>query len=130
MGSASAVDTIRNISTWNLGVKPTTTSRLAPSYTAPSIQVDARLNRLVIQHCTPSQWEIISQIVKVLDVAAEDETLDRKQVVHRLRYRQAEDVAKALRDAYKDVMEERAKAAAPVPTGFSRGLAASSRSPA
>ena len=27
MGSASAVDTIRNISTWNLGVKPTTTSR-------------------------------------------------------------------------------------------------------
>lgn len=110
-------------------LKPTTTSRLAPSYTAPSIQVDARLNRLVIQHCTPSQWEIISQIVKVLDVAAEDETLDRKQVVHRLRYRRAEDVAKALRDAYKDVMEERAKAAAPVPTGFSRGLAASSRSP-
>jgi glutamine synthetase len=27
MGSASAVDTIRNISNWNLGVKPTTTSR-------------------------------------------------------------------------------------------------------
>ena len=27
MGSASAGDTIRNISTWNLGVKPTTTSR-------------------------------------------------------------------------------------------------------
>lgn len=110
-------------------LKPASTSRLAPSYTAPSIQVDARLNRLVIQHCTPDQWEVINQIVTVLDVAADNEELDRKQVVHRLRYRRAEDIAKALRDAYKDVMEDRAKTAAPVPTGFSRGLAASSRNP-
>jgi type II secretory pathway component GspD/PulD (secretin) len=111
-------------------LRKTSTSRLDPVSPAPTIQVDARLNRLVVQHCNVDQWEVIDQIVAVLDVAADNDELERQQIVHRLRYRRAADVAKALKDAYKDVMEERSRAAsAATQTGFSRGLAASSRNP-
>lgn len=111
-------------------------SRLDPVRPTPLIQVDSRLNRLLIQHCTPEQWDVVNQVVMVLDVPADDPALERKQVVHRLRYRRAVDVAKALKEAYKDLMEDRTRAAqAPAAlaalqrTDFSRGLAATSRNP-
>lgn len=113
-------------------IRAASTSRLDPVRKAPTVQVDARLNRLVVQHCNQEQWEVINQIVTVLDVAADNDELERRQIVHRLRYRRAADVAKALKDAYKDVMEDGNRsrsASAVVPTGFSRGLAASSRNP-
>ena len=45
MGSASAVDTIRNISTWNLGVKPTTTSRSKASDEFGSLTFNEEVQR-------------------------------------------------------------------------------------
>ena len=110
------------------------TSRLATVTPSLSIDVDSRANRLLIQNATAKQWKKIEEFVPTLDQASpEDDRLVRKQKVHRLKYRKANEVVTVIKDVYKDLLSTSERSyysgSSSRSTSYNRNLAASALNP-
>jgi type II secretory pathway component GspD/PulD (secretin) len=111
----------------------TTTSSLDTSKKI-SIEADSRINRLMIQHASPKQIELIHELIPVLDQPTqEDERLVRQQRVYRAQRKRASEIVEVVKEVYRDVLSTNDKVfdarISNQPFGYNRAMAATSRSP-
>jgi type II secretory pathway component GspD/PulD (secretin) len=111
----------------------TTTSSLDTSKRI-SIEADSRINRLVIQHASAKQMELIHELIPVLDQPTqEDERLVRQQRVYRAQRKRAAEIVEVVKEVYRDVLSTNDKVfdarISNQPFGYNRAMAATSRSP-
>jgi type II secretory pathway component GspD/PulD (secretin) len=99
-----------------------------------SIEADARINRLMIQHATPRQMELIDSLIPMLDQPTqEDERLVREQRIYRAQRKRASEIAEVVKEVYRDLLSTSDKVfdarVSNQPFGYNRAMAASSKSP-
>ncbi len=111
----------------------TTTAPKLSTTVAPTIDVDARTNRLLVQNASDRQLSQIEETVEILDQPSDqDEKLEREKVTYRFRYRKAASVLEALKTIYADLITINDKTLTNIATrasGFNKNLAATSTSP-
>ena len=110
-----------------------TTSKLSTSLPL-KIDIDSRTNRLLIQHASARQMELISELVPIIDQpTSDDERLVRVQRVYRFQYRRAADVVDVVKEVYRDLLSINDRAFANIagtrPTGYNQNLAATATNP-
>jgi type II secretory pathway component GspD/PulD (secretin) len=98
------------------------------------LDADTRTNRLIIQHATPKQMELINQVIPQLDQPAqEDERLVRRQEIYRAERRRASEIAEVVKEVFRDLLSTSDKAfdasSGNRPFGYTRAMAATSKSP-
>lgn len=97
------------------------------------IEADSRTNRLMIQHATPHQIELINEIVPVLDQPEqEDKRLVREQRIYRAKRKRASEIALILKEVYRDLLSTSDQVFAGrqgQPYGYNRAQAATAKSP-
>lgn len=113
------------------------TSSSAPSKLSTqnrlSIEVDPRTNRLIIQHSTAEQLELINQYVPLLDQPpADQERMTRQQRVYRVKHRRAPEVAGVVKEVYRDLLSINDRAYSNSnnrPIGYNKNMAATASNP-
>jgi type II secretory pathway component GspD/PulD (secretin) len=98
------------------------------------IEADARTNRLMIQHASRRQMELVNQLVRLLDQPEqEDARLVRQQRIYRVQRKRASEVAEVVKEVYRDLLSSSDKVFAGQsserPYGYNRALAATVKSP-
>jgi type II secretory pathway component GspD/PulD (secretin) len=116
-----------------LHTMPATTSKLSTS-PPMKIDVDTRTNRLLIQHASTRQMDLLSELVPIIDQpTSDDERLVRVQRVYRFQYRRAADVVDVVKEVYRDLLSINdrvfASYAGNRPTGYNQNLAATATNP-
>ena len=109
-------------------------SKLASPEPPVRIEADSRTNRLIIQHCTARQLELINQYIPVLDQApAEQDRMTRQQRVYRVKHRRASEVLEVVKEVYRDLLSGNDRAFSSYsnyrPYGYNKNLAATSNNP-
>jgi type II secretory pathway component GspD/PulD (secretin) len=99
-----------------------------------AIEADSRTNRLMIQHASHRQLELINQLIRLLDQPEqEDARLVRQQRIYRVQRKRASEVAEVVKEVYRDLLSSSDKVfagqAANRPFGYNRALAATVKSP-
>jgi type II secretory pathway component GspD/PulD (secretin) len=112
-----------------------------PSITSPlstekplGIESDSRTNRLMVQHASPRQMELVDQMIRLLDQPEqEDSRLVRQQRIYRVQRKRASEVAEVVKEVYRDLLSSSDKVfagqSANRPFGYNRALAATVKSP-
>jgi type II secretory pathway component GspD/PulD (secretin) len=113
--------------------QPSTTSPLSTEKPL-AIEADSRTNRLMIQHASRRQMELVNQFVRLLDQPEqEDARLVRQQRIYRVERKRASEVAEVVKEVYRDLLSSSDKVfagqAANRPFGYNRALAATVKSP-
>jgi type II secretory pathway component GspD/PulD (secretin) len=109
------------------------TSKL--SVTSPmKIDVDNRTNRLMVQHASPKQVDLIEQLVPIIDQpTSNDDRLVRTQRVYRFENRRASEVIDLVKDVYRDLLSINDRAFSPYrnsgQAGYNQNVAATATSP-
>ncbi|HEY3392495.1 MAG TPA: secretin N-terminal domain-containing protein [Lacipirellulaceae bacterium] len=98
------------------------------------IEADSRTNRLMIQHASRQQMELVDQLVRLLDQPErEDARLVRQQRIYRVQRKRASEVAEVVKEVYRDLLSSSDKVFAGQssdrPYGYNRALAATVKSP-
>lgn len=114
-----------------------TRSAESPSLTSQEplrIEPDTRTNRLMIQHATPKQMELINQMVPLLDQPEqEDKRLVRQQRVYRAQRKRAGELAEIVKEVYRDLLSAGDKIflgrEGNQRFGYNRAMAATAKSP-
>jgi len=99
-----------------------------------TIEADSRINRLMIQHATPRQMELINNLIAVLDQPTqEEERLVREQRIYRAQRKRASEIAEVVKEVYRDLLSTSDKVfdarVSNQPFGYNRAMAATSKSP-
>jgi type II secretory pathway component GspD/PulD (secretin) len=99
-----------------------------------AIEADSRTNRLMIQHASGRQMELVNQLIRLLDQPEqEDARLVRQQRIYRVQRKRASEVAEVVKEVYRDLLSSSDKVfagqAANRPFGYNRALAATVKSP-
>ena len=99
-----------------------------------SIEADSRTNRLLIQHASARQLQLIQEAAQVLDQPEqEDERLVREQRIYRAQRKPATEIAEVVKEVYRDLLSTSDKIFAGregnQPFGYNRALAATTKSP-
>ncbi len=116
------------------GVPVASSSKLASPEPPVRIDADSRTNRLIIQHCTARQLELINQYIPVLDQApAEQDRMLRQQKVYRVKHRRVTDVIEVVKEVYRDLLSGNDRAFSSYntyrPNGYNKNLAATASNP-
>jgi type II secretory pathway component GspD/PulD (secretin) len=111
----------------------TSTSKLSTSMPL-KIDTDSRTNRLLIQHASVRQMELIAELVPIIDQpTSTDEKLVRVQKVYRFQYRRASEVVEVVKEVYRDLLSINDRVyssyAGNRPTGYNQNLAATATNP-
>jgi hypothetical protein len=98
------------------------------------IESDLRTNRLLIQHATARQSELINELVPQLDrPEQEDERLDRQQRIYHAKRKRASEIAEVVKEVFRDLLSSSDKVfggqEAYQRMGYNRALAATTKSP-
>jgi type II secretory pathway component GspD/PulD (secretin) len=98
------------------------------------IESDARTNRLLVQHATARQSELISEMIPQLDrPEQEDERLVRQQRIYQAKRKRAAEIAEVIKEVFRDLLSSSDKVFAgrdsDQPFGYNRAVAATTRSP-
>lgn len=109
-------------------------SKLSSERRPISIDVDTRTNRLIVQHATAKQMELINEFVPLLDKPAEeDDRLARQRRVYRLKYRGAEEVSDIIKEVYRDLLSVNDRAFSNYNSyrtvGYNKNIAATASNP-
>lgn len=109
-------------------------SALNPPRKPISIEADSRVNRLIIQHATPQQMELIKEIIPTLDQPTQqDDQLVRQQRIYRAQRKKASEIVLVLKEVYRDLLSTNDKVfdarVSNKPFGYNQAMAASSKSP-
>ena len=98
-----------------------------------SIEVDARTNRLIVQHCTAKQLELINEYITVIDQPPEGEHMKRQQRIYRVKHRRAAEVSEVVKEVYRDLLSVNDRSFASYdsrrPVGYNKNLAATASNP-
>jgi type II secretory pathway component GspD/PulD (secretin) len=99
-----------------------------------AIEADSRTNRLIIQHATPRQMQLIEKTVPLLDQPEQgDDRLVRQQRVYRAERKLASEIALVLKDVFRDLLSTSDKVfdarTSNRPFGYTSAMAATSKSP-
>ncbi len=110
------------------------TSKLASPEPPVRIESDSRTNRLIIQHCTARQLELINQYIPILDQGpADQDRMMRQQRVYRVKHRRVTDVVEVLKEVYRDLLSSNDRAFSSYnsyrPNGYNKNLAATASNP-
>ncbi|MCC6510390.1 MAG: hypothetical protein IT423_14910, partial [Pirellulaceae bacterium] len=110
------------------------TSKLSSPTPRVTIEVDARTNRLILQHCTAQQLQLINDYIPLLDQApAEGDRMTRQQRVYRVKHRRVSDVVEVVKEVYRDLLSVNDRAFSSYnsyrPNGFNKNLAATANNP-
>jgi type II secretory pathway component GspD/PulD (secretin) len=104
--------------------------------TRPPLRIDpdVRTNRLLIQHASPRQMRLITDMVAQLDrPQQENERLVRQQRIYHAKRKRASEIAEVVKEVYRDLLSSSDKVFAGretyQPFGYSRALAATTKSP-
>jgi hypothetical protein len=114
-----------------------TTATVAKLSSAKTLKIDAdsRTNRLLIQNASASQWDLINDLVPVLDQPTEgDQPMVRKVVTYRFKFRNATQVVDVVKDVFRDLLSinDRAFSSSTAinrTVGYNRNLAATASNP-
>jgi hypothetical protein len=99
------------------------------------IDADSRTNRLLIQNATSNQWDLINDLVPVLDQPTEgDQPMVRKVVTYRFKYRNATQVVDVVKEVFRDLLSINDRAFSSSTSsnrtvGYNRNLAATASNP-
>lgn len=98
------------------------------------IEADSRTNRLMIQHASSRQMELIKEIVPLLDQPEQgDERLARKQQIYHAQKKRASEIASVVKDVFRDLLSTSDKIfdarTGTRPFGYNQAMAATSKSP-
>lgn len=98
------------------------------------VEADSRTNRLMIQHASSRQMELIKEVVPLLDQAEQgDERLSRKQQIYHAQKKRASEIATVVKDVYRDLLSTSDKIfdarTGTRPFGYNQAMAATSKSP-
>ncbi len=109
-------------------------SKLASPEPPVRIDADSRTNRLIIQHCSARQLELINQYIPVLDQApAEQDRMLRQQRVYRVKHRRVSEVVEVVKEVYRDLLSGNDRAFSGYnsyrPNGYNKNLAATASNP-
>ncbi len=109
-------------------------SKLASPGAPLRIDADSRTNRLIIQHCTARQLELINQYIPVLDQPpAEQDRMTRQQRVYRVKHRRVTEVVEVVKEVYRDLLSGNDRAFSSYsnyrPNGYNKNLAATANNP-
>ncbi len=90
-----------------------------------AIEADPRTNRLMIQHASHRQMELVDQLIRLLDQPEqEDARLVRQQRIYRVQRKRASEVAEVVKEVYRDLLSSSDKVfasqAANRPFGYNR----------
>ncbi len=110
------------------------TSKLASPEPPVRIEADVRTNRLIIQHCTARQLELINQYIPVLDQGpADQDRMLRQQKVYRVKHRRVTEVVEVVKEVYRDLLSGNDRAFSSYnsyrPNGYNKNLAATASNP-
>jgi type II secretory pathway component GspD/PulD (secretin) len=99
-----------------------------------TIEADSRTNRLIIQHASPKQLKLIDAMVQELDQPEqEDARLVRQQKIYQAKRKRASEIAEVVKEVYRDLLsasdEMFDNRAGGRPFGYTRAMAATSKSP-
>lgn len=109
-------------------------SKLASPEPPVRIEADIRTNRLIIQHCTARQLEMINQYIPVLDQGpADQDRMIRQQKVYRVKHRRVTEVVEVVKEVYRDLLSGNDRAFSSYnsyrPNGYNKNLAATASNP-
>lgn len=109
-------------------------SKLATPEPAVRIDADSRTNRLIIQHCSARQLELINQYIPVLDQGpADQDRMLRQQKVYRVKHRRVTEVVEVVKEVYRDLLSGNDRAFSSYsnyrPNGYNKNLAATASNP-
>lgn len=109
-------------------------SKLASPEPPVRIDADSRTNRLIIQHCTARQLELINQYIPVLDQGpADQDRMLRQQKVYRVKHRRVTEVVEVVKEVYRDLLSGNDRAFSSYsnyrPNGYNKNLAATASNP-
>jgi type II secretory pathway component GspD/PulD (secretin) len=100
------------------------------------IDVDNRTNRLLVQHASQRQLELIAELVPIIDQpTSEDDRLVRVHRIYRFEHRRASDVLDVVRDVFRDLLNtsERSYSYSSSrgygPSGYNQNIAATATNP-
>jgi hypothetical protein len=98
------------------------------------IESDVRTNRLLIQHATARQLQLIHEMVPQLDrPEQEDERLVRQQRIYHAKRKRAGEIAELVKEVFRDLLSSSDKVfggrEAHQPFGYNRALAATTKNP-
>lgn len=98
------------------------------------VEADSRTNRLMIQHASSRQMELIKEVVPLLDQPEQgDERLSRKQQIYHAQKKRASEIASVVKDVYRDLLSTSDKIfdarTGTRPFGYNQAMAATSKSP-
>ena len=131
---AQAINVRRQLEEMLGNTAPAPSSKLSAPEPPVRIEADSRTNRLIIQHCTARQLELINQYIPVLDQApAEQDRMLRQQRVYRVKHRRVTEVLEVVKEVYRDLLSGNDRAFSSYsnyrPNGYNKNLAATASNP-